>query len=189
MLPSVTAEWIWLRLLNVPNRDRATTRGQRSVAQMGQNSAPMNSTSGLPAELRGGPLMACSGYRLGTEETADVSVPVDTPVTLVTWAAGAAARLPVVVDLPPDRPTVTMTTTTAITTTTDTRARSWLRRRRACQAAWPPRDGGRGAPGRADAAGRPVPGRPPPGRPFLEGRAGTGVRLPREVPLLLNCAS
>ena len=41
MLPSLTAEWVCCRLEKVPKCDRATVMGQRWVAQMGQNSAPM----------------------------------------------------------------------------------------------------------------------------------------------------
>jgi len=39
---------------NVPNRLSATAIAHRSVAQYGQYSAPMYSTSGWPAEVRGG---------------------------------------------------------------------------------------------------------------------------------------
>ena len=41
MSPSETAEWVCETLEKVPKCDRATTIGQRSVAQIGQNSAPM----------------------------------------------------------------------------------------------------------------------------------------------------
>ena len=51
--------------LNFPNRARATTSGQRSAAQKGQNSAPTNSTSGLPCAVRGAwPVTTAGGVRV-----------------------------------------------------------------------------------------------------------------------------
>src|SRR5580658_7449206 len=85
------------RFENVPNRLSATVSAQRSAPQYGQDSSPMNSTSGLPFSVSGELEIVLSG-----STAADPLGPAPTLLrtatgTLVTSAATAVLVLAVVV--------------------------------------------------------------------------------------------
>ncbi len=103
----------------MPNRLSATTIAQRSVAQNGQYSAPMYSTSGLPPLVSAGPLAAISGDfgRLPFPTWASVAAG-----TLVTSLATAGRLTLAPADAgAADPPELSLTTTKATTMATTTR--------------------------------------------------------------------
>ena len=87
------------------------------MAQIGQNSAPMYSNSGLPPDVSGGSLIGCAGVRFDTLAAAAVRVARGMVVSLVTAAVGAGWRgAPLALPLPTF--TAISATTTATTTAT-----------------------------------------------------------------------
>ncbi len=105
----------------MPKRLKAITMAHRSAAKYGQNSAPMNSSSGFPAEVSfGWPLSTEGGVTPDPIPTVAASAGV-TPVTSDTTCADAAtgggrAEVLVVGVLDPPR-TLAKTNTKMITTT------------------------------------------------------------------------
>src|ERR1700732_5561595 len=77
----------------VPKRLSATTMAHRSVAQYGQYSAPMYSTSGLPLAVSGGPEMEVTDFAYAVPGPTAVSVLAGTVVRFLTTLAGRAGPL------------------------------------------------------------------------------------------------
>src|ERR1700753_328604 len=77
----------------VPNRLRATVMAHRSVAQNGQYSAPMYSTSGLPFAVSAVPVMGMSVFGLALPLFAEARVAAGTEVSLLTVLADAVPML------------------------------------------------------------------------------------------------
>src|ERR1700733_13908201 len=106
--------------LNVPNLDSATYSGHRSAAQCGQNSAPMNSISGLRSATRAEPLTVCGDVTKPlVGAAARVEIGTDCSFASVAAGIGVPAGGDAWSTIPePEPPPATLTTTSTTTMTT-----------------------------------------------------------------------
>src|SRR5215470_13665093 len=79
---------------NVPNLLSATAIAHRSAAQYGQYSAPMYTTSGLPPEVRGVPVIGMTA--LGPLVPLPTAVRVLAGTVVMSWITLAGRAVPVV---------------------------------------------------------------------------------------------
>src|ERR1700730_3069438 len=102
----------------VPKRLSATTMAQRSVAQYGQYSAPMYSTSGLPLAVSGVPEMEVTDFAYAVPGPTAVSVLAGTVVRFLTTLGGRAVALAELAELDAGLLVALMTMKATTTTTT-----------------------------------------------------------------------
>ena len=100
---SSLADVVFPRPDQVPNRDRATTTGQRCAAQNGQYSAPTYSTFGFPSAVSAG-ASTVRGTACTLPGPTSSSTFAGTLVTALTTAALAAAGCADVVESEPESP-------------------------------------------------------------------------------------
>src|ERR1700730_13460000 len=102
----------------VPKRLSATTMAHRSVAQYGQSSAPMYSTSGLPLAVSGGPEMEGTDFAYAVPGPPAVTVLAGAVVRFLTTLAGGAVPLAELAELDAGLLVALMTMKATTTTTT-----------------------------------------------------------------------